>query len=130
MEHQPNPNRLYRDPQNGRLCGVCAGLGDFFGFNVGVLRFLTLVGLVFFTPFVVIGYVALCFLLPRKPPEIEETSEEEQQFWRSVRRSPANTLGDVRHRFRDLESRLRRMEGYVTSDRFELDREFDNLRRQ
>ena len=41
---------------------------------------------------------------------------------------PHATLSSVRYRFRDLDSRLQRLERYVTSNRFRLDREFRELR--
>jgi phage shock protein C len=37
-------------------------------------------------------------------------------------------LSGVRYRFRDLDTRLQRLEKYVTSNRFNLDREFRHLK--
>jgi phage shock protein C len=37
-------------------------------------------------------------------------------------------LSSVRYRFRDLDSRLQRLEKYVTSSRFDLDSEFRRLK--
>jgi hypothetical protein len=37
-------------------------------------------------------------------------------------------LSSVRYRFRDLDSRLQRLEKYVTSSRFALDSEFRRLK--
>jgi phage shock protein C len=45
-----------------------------------------------------------------------------------VRAEPHATLSSVRHRFRDLDARLQRLEKYVTSERFRLDREFAGLK--
>jgi phage shock protein C len=36
-------------------------------------------------------------------------------------------LSGVRYRFRDLDVRLQRLEKYVTSSRYKLDREFEQL---
>ena len=47
-----------------------------------------------------------------------------------MRRAPKATFAEVRYRFRDMEARLQKMERYVTSKRFQLDREFENLRNQ
>jgi phage shock protein C len=46
---------------------------------------------------------------------------------RQVRSSPHDTLASVRYRFRDLDVRLQRLEKYVTSNRYKLDREFEKL---
>lgn len=122
------PRRLYRDPANGWLAGVCAGIGDYFSISVAGVRLLTLVAAFFFLPFVVIGYIALALILPRRPAQLYE-GEHDEAFWRAVRTSPSQTLDSVRTRFRDMERRLQRMERYVTSDRYRLDREFRDLGR-
>lgn len=46
---------------------------------------------------------------------------------KSLSRADEETLAEARHRFRHLESRLRRLERHVTSERFELDRQFSDL---
>ena len=46
---------------------------------------------------------------------------------RQVRSNPHDTLSNVRYRFRDLDVRLQRLEKYVTSNRYKLEREFDKL---
>ncbi|MDQ2070292.1 envelope stress response membrane protein PspC [Natronospira bacteriovora] len=125
---EQSPTRLYRDPQNGWIAGVCAGLGDYFSISVAGVRFLTIVALFFFAPFVVVTYIVLALILPRRPQALYQGAEEEA-MWRSMRDSPSRTLDTVRSRFRDLERRLQRMERYVTSDRYELDREFRHLDR-
>lgn len=122
------PRRLYRDPANGWLAGVCAGIGDYFSISVAGVRLLTLVAAFFFLPFVVIGYIALAIILPRRPQALY-AGEQDEAFWRAVRTSPAQTLDSVRTRFRDMERRLQRMERYVTSGRYRLDREFRDLER-
>ena len=52
---------------------------------------------------------------------------EDEQFWKSLRKSPTETFGDARYRFRQLDLRMQRIERYVTSRRFRLDREFRDL---
>ncbi|NGP52580.1 envelope stress response membrane protein PspC [Thioalkalivibrio sp. XN8] len=127
MKREPNPARFYRDPEAGRLGGVCAGIADYFGFDLTLTRVLTIIGMLFF-PTLILVYVALWWLLPTKPGKLYRDAED-QEFWRGVRVSPAATLSDVRHRFRSNEARLQRMERYVTSRNFGLDREFQDLER-
>ena len=121
-----NPRRLYRDTERGVLFGVCAGVADYFGVRVGAVRLLTILSGIFFTPPTLFCYFAAALLLKRKPRNLYKT-EAEESFWRSVRRDPHSTFREVRAKFRDLETRLQRMERYVTSPRFDLDREFNNL---
>lgn len=125
---QPSPRRFYRDPDRRMLGGVCAGMADYFGFQVGATRFIYFIGAMMF-PILILAYVAACLLIPTRPKDIyEDVVVKDEEFWKSVRQSPKVTLSDVRHRFRELEVRLQRMERYVTSPRFNLDREFENLR--
>src|SRR5512139_3077305 len=69
-ERGPRPvNRLYRIPSSGKVFGVCAGLADYFGFDVTVTRVLVVLGAVFSAPLVFVAYVVLGFLLPIKTYE-------------------------------------------------------------
>lgn len=124
----PSPQRLFRDKERGVCCGVCAGLADYFGFNVSVVRILTVIGCLMF-PIIIFIYICMCLLLPVKPQRLYRDHQDEK-FWRSVRRSPSDTFSSVRHKFREMEARLERMERYVTSPRFKLDREFEDLERE
>lgn len=127
MKREPNPVRFYRDKEAGKVGGVCAGLAEYFGFDLALTRVLSVVGMFFF-PTLVLVYLALWFLLPEKPQKLYR-SDDDRDFWRGVRVSPAETLSEVRHRFRSADAKLQRMERYVTSKNFSLDREFQDLER-
>lgn len=118
--------RHYRDTRRAWLMGVCAGLADYYGWNVTLVRVVAVIALLWFNVVTLVAYLVLGFVLPPKPerPFTWETGEE---YWESVRRSPADTWRDVRHRFRELEVKLQRMERYVTSHRYDLDRQFRDL---
>lgn len=120
-------NRLYRNPRKGFIFGVCAGAADYFAFDVTVVRVLTVLGSMFAFPLVCIGYVVLGFVLPVRPYDGPET-EQVDPVQRKVRSDPHDMLSSVRHRARDLDARLQRLEKYVTSNRFRLDQEFQRLR--
>lgn len=121
-----NPHRLYRDRDNAMLAGVCAGIADYFGLNRKGVRLVTLLLLVLppFFAFVVISYVILAIVLPVKPAGLYETPEQ-AEFWRGVSNAPSDVFGALRHRFKELNLRLERMEAYVTSKEFEIDRELN-----
>ena len=118
--------RFYRDRRNGKLMGVCAGLADYFGWNVTFTRILAIIALVWFNGLTLIVYLVLGFMLPTKPEQLYDWDTDEE-YWRSVRRSAGDTFRDSRHRFRELDMKLQRMEGYVTSSRYDLDRKFRDL---
>jgi phage shock protein C len=119
-----NPHRLYRDKKNAVLAGVCAGLADYFDFNRRGLRIAAILMALFppFFPFFVITYIALAIFLPTKPVEAD-ANEDQADFWRGVSNAPADVFGAMRHRFRELNFRLEKMEAFVTSREFEIDRE-------
>ena len=127
MSREPNPVRFYRDPDAGKIGGVCAGLAEYFGFDLALTRLLTVVAMFFF-PTLLLVYFALWWLLPEKPKQLYR-DDDDREFWRGMRVSPAETLSDVRHRFRSADARLQRMERYVTSRNFRLDQEFRDLER-
>ena len=111
----PGPTGLYRDPKNGKIAGVCAGLAANFGLKVGGLRLALILLSVFgfFLP-VVVAYIVLAVLLHPKPAHLFKDSDDEA-FWRSVVRRPADTVSGLSRRFRELDQRLARMERQVTS---------------
>lgn len=117
-----NTHRLYRNRKHRVIAGVCAGLADYMGFERKAVRIVTIIALIPFHTFVILTYIALAILLPTKPDE-EDTDKERESFWRDVSNKPKNMFGELRHRFRDLELRLQRMETYVTSKEYEIDRE-------
>ncbi|NIP16977.1 MAG: envelope stress response membrane protein PspC [Xanthomonadales bacterium] len=117
-----NPHRLYRDRENAIIAGVCAGLAEYFGFNRRAVRIIVGVGAIFFLPFVFVSYVLLAIVLPVKPAE-PRIEEEEAKFWRGVSNAPSDVFSGVKHRFRELDLRLQKMEAFVTSKEFEIDRE-------
>ncbi|MGK2924966.1 MAG: envelope stress response membrane protein PspC [Lysobacterales bacterium] len=119
-----NPHRLYRDRENAMLAGVCAGISEYFGLNRKGVRVVTALLIVFppFFAFVAISYVILAIVLPVKPTDLYE-DKEQAEFWRGVSNAPADVFGSLSHRFRELNLRLERMEAFVTSKEFEIDRE-------
>ncbi|EWY39158.1 phage-shock protein [Skermanella stibiiresistens SB22] len=124
----PNPHRLYRDQTRGKLFGVCAGIADYLGVKVRLVRVFAVLGAVFFTMPVVGAYLLAALVLKHKPARVY-ASREEEDFWRSVAAKPDVTLAGLRHKFREMERRLGGMETYVSSKEFELNRAIGDLDR-
>ena len=118
--------RFYRNADKAMLAGVCAGLADYFGFNLRVTRILAFISLLMAFPVTVLVYVGAVLLIPSRRGDPGRTAYDEE-FRQALRSSPAETLNDVRRRFQTLDGRLARLERYVTSSRFDLDREFRKL---
>lgn len=119
-------DRLRRFPKRGWIAGVCAGLAEFFDWNVKLIR------LVFVAAFIISGffpvgviYLVLWYLMDEDEPQ----RRADAAYRRSEPPAPAAppTPTELRLRFRRLEERLRNMEACVTSDEFELRRELRKL---
>jgi phage shock protein C len=121
-----NPHRLYRDVENARLAGVCAGIADYFGFRRRGVRLVAVLCLIFFSVPTALTYLALAIVLPKRPPRLY-ASPEEEVFWRGVATAPDDTLKRLNHVFADLDRRLAGMERAVTSPEFDLHRKFRDL---
>ncbi len=121
--------RFYRDRDRGIFLGVCAGVADYFGFDLAATRVLACLSLFLFMPMTLLVYFGTALLVPAKPRSDKKAKESpaDKRFQQAVRSAPHETLASIRHRFRELETRLQRMERYVTSPRFNLDREFRDL---
>ena len=122
LYERKNPHRLYRDKEHAILAGVCAGLANYFGLCRKGLRVVVAICTFFFFPFIVPAYIILALILPAKPQDLYK-DESQEKFWRGVSMAPSEVFSNLNHRFRELDLRLQKMEAYVTSREFEMDRE-------
>ncbi len=125
-EQWRNPHRLYRDTEHARIAGVCAGIADYFGVRLRMVRLAAILCLIFFFVPTFITYIVLTLVLPKRPPRLY-ASREEEVFWRGVSAAPDDTLKALRHKFAELERRLGSMETGVTSPDFDLHRKFRDI---
>ena len=122
---RPSPRTLYRDKRGGKLFGVFAGIADYFGFKKGPTQFAGLIICIMFPPMIML-YIVLGFILPTRPDNLY-ANDSIEKMRRAYRRSPIGTVDEVKHRFRNMESRMQKMERYVTSSRYKLDKDFQDL---
>lgn len=120
---------FYLDKRNKRFMGVCAGIADYFGWDVIWVRVaavvLTISGVMSFLPLV---YLATAWIAEPKPNALYVEGAEENQFWTQVRVAPKRTIREVRSSFRDVDRRLRDVEAYMTSSNARLSNEIEQLR--
>ncbi|MEI8396230.1 MAG: PspC domain-containing protein [Rhodospirillaceae bacterium] len=124
----PNPHKLYRNSGNGRVFGVCAGIADYFGTDPFIVRAGAVLGLFLLSMPTLIGYALLALILPTKPAGLYRSPADEE-FWRAVTTKPDVTFAAVRHKFRDLEKRLRSLESHVSTREFEISQAIRDLDR-
>ena len=60
-------NKLYKDKQNAMLFGVCAGISNYIGLDVSLVRILTIISIFFSFSLIFWIYLLLAILLPQKP---------------------------------------------------------------
>lgn len=143
--------QLYRDYSNRRIAGVCAGIAEYFGIETWLVRILTVTGFFLLAgPFVLVSYVACWFILDKKPllddmqDDVEHAHtgkgwkntaqpaptshkvEVKTKVWQAGE-PPKRALHDIMKSFNDAESKLRKLETYVTSREFQLNREISRL---
>ena len=119
--------KFYLDKQASKYLGVCSGIADYTGFDVTVIRIVTIVATFATFPTALIVYWILAWMAPVKPLGMYDDAEE-AKFWQGVRQSPARTTRDVRSKFRDIDRRLADVETYYTSRNTSLSNEIEALR--
>ncbi|SMF70288.1 envelope stress response membrane protein PspC [Allosphingosinicella indica] len=120
--------KFYLDKENGKLMGVCAGIADYTGVDVTLVRIGMVVGTILGSGLLILVYLATGWIAPPKPRELQEDSPDQKKFWQGVRAAPGRSVRDVHARFRALDRRLADVETYVTSSNSRLSREIEQLR--
>ena len=118
---------LYRDKQNGKLLGVCAGIADYTGINTLWVRLGALMMIGMTSGGIIPFYFIAGVFLNKKPPHLYEDADE-QKYWQRVRQSPKRTAREIRARFRDVDRRLAEVETYYVTSNPRLSAEIERLR--
>ncbi|MEN5015394.1 envelope stress response membrane protein PspC [Erwinia sp. Eh17-17] len=111
--------KLYCIPEQGKLKGVCAGIADYIGVPVLLVRVIVVMSL-FFGLFVltIVGYFLLAMLLPDMPP-----GEQDRDKPLTARQ----LLDELSAELSGSERELREVERYVTSETFSVRSRFSQL---
>jgi len=127
-----NKKTLYRDPENAKFGGVCAGIAEYFDIEVWVIRLLVISAFLFTAGFfVVIAYIIAYFMLDEMP--------EKQQFQHSAYAkhkikkkawqtgdSAEKILDNISDELEQMQKNIEHLEAYVTSFEYKINREFKN----
>jgi phage shock protein C len=131
---------LLRDDANGKIAGVCAGIADYFGWELWLVRIITVSA--FFLGaggLILVLYIAAWVVLEKKSkaafkathtanvsPVTEKAVEVKTRLWQRGE-APKQALQHLSNQYNGLELRLRDMERHVTSAKFQLNRELNSL---
>ncbi|EGR2402380.1 envelope stress response membrane protein PspC [Vibrio cholerae] len=124
---------LYRDPYNGKIAGVCAGLANYFGLEVWLVRILVITAALLGGTFLVlVAYVAMALMLEKLPKQYREDIRSQQAHTLKSKpwaqgQAPKELLHTLDRDLSQVETRIRRVEAYVTSEAFKVNREFRKL---
>ena len=127
-EQPASRTRFYRDKRHGKLFGICAGIADYTGFDVSLVRVAFIAAMFMSGGGILPFYFIAAMVTPTKPQTLERVDREEQQFWQGVRASPARAARDIRSRMKDIDRRIADIESYVTTENRSLAREIEQLR--
>ncbi len=133
MANGMNRKALYREPQNGKLAGVCAGLGRYFGMEVWWVRIIVVSAFLLGGGILVLfAYVGLWLMLEKRPDDL--VAADQFDFDHTIKSKPWQTgqlpselLADLNKEYAQIDGKLRNMEAYVTSDAYKVDKEFSRL---
>ncbi|MDD4185015.1 MAG: PspC domain-containing protein [Candidatus Izemoplasmatales bacterium] len=70
--------RLYRDTENGKIAGVCAGLADYFDVDVTLIRVLWLIA-IFVAGGGLLAYLIMMIVVEPKRVVMERMRKEQQK---------------------------------------------------
>lgn len=132
---------LYRNRSRGWIAGVCAGLADHWGVPSWMVRLGALALFIFTGTLAFWGYVAAVILLARRPgrwveseraAHVEMEYDEDLHHYRKrtvfkYSEAPTVRLRKARRRLEEALGRVESMERYMTSRRYDLNREFSKL---
>lgn len=135
---------FYRDPDRGKVGGICAGIANYFGWEVWIVRIVAISALIFMSKPTFLAYVIVWIVAGKAPQQTvqkkrvlkETTTVENTPDGRSVEiktrvweagEAPKDALKDIANRFQTMEHSLRNMERYVTSSEYRVRQEINNL---
>jgi phage shock protein C len=124
----PYRTRFYKDRRNGKFLGVCAGIADYAGIDVTLVRIMFVASLLMSGGITLPLYFATAIIADDKPRELVEVDVDEKKFWQGVRASPSGSAREIRSRMREIDRRLADVEYYVTTENRSLAREIEELR--
>ena len=124
---------LYRDTRNGKLAGVCAGLAEYFTIEVWVIRLIVVSAFLFTAGFLVmLLYIAATLILDKMPEQREQQQSNykshnvKQKTWQPGL-SAQQMLNNIDTELDLVNSNIERMETYVTSASFSIDKQVKDL---
>lgn len=135
--------RIYRNTRKGRWLGVCAGVADYLEISPFAVRLLVVLAFFLSGGLALLAYLAAWLVMDKLPEHYLPAPQRQRDpaAQRAKRHNPPPAEDDLQDELQSrrgeikycarkllaLQTRLVRMEAYVTSRRFRLQREFRNI---
>jgi phage shock protein C len=119
--------RFYLDKENKTWAGVCAGIADYTGVDVTLVRIALILLTLTTSGFFVLAYFIAAWLAPVKPTGLYH-DQDDAKFWQGVRSNPKRSTAEVRSKLRDIDRRMADVETLYTSRNSQLASEIESLR--
>lgn len=126
---------LYRNKEEGHIAGVCAGIAEHFDVDNWVVRLIFIAGLIFLNGVAVFAYVLGWVLMAERDENSQQTYEYDEMRHRYSPKkmfkysdAASTRLQRANDRLKQALRRVENMEKYVTSRKFDLDKEFANIK--
>jgi phage shock protein C len=124
----PSRTKFYLDKRHGKVMGVCAGIADYTGLDVTLVRIGLIAAVVLGAGAIIPVYFIAGWIADDQPREVADETKDQRKFWQGVRASPSQSARDIRGRMREIDRRLADIEQFVTTENRSLAREIEELR--
>jgi phage shock protein C len=128
MAQPPSRTRFYRNKRHGKINGICAGIADYTGLDVTLVRIGLVLAIVLGAGALLPVYFIAGWIADDQPRELATDDKDERAFWQGVRASPGQSAREIRGRMRSIDRRLAEIEQYVTTENRSLAHEIEELR--
>jgi phage shock protein C len=125
---EPSRTKFYLDKRHGKVMGVCAGIADYTGLDVTLVRIGLVAAIVLGAGAIIPVYFVAGWIANDQPREVADETKDQRKFWQGVRASPSQSARDIRGRMREIDRRLADIEQFVTTENRSLAREIEELR--
>jgi phage shock protein C len=122
-----NFSGLRRIPERGVVAGVCAGIAEYFNWNVKLLRAALVISVILGAGAMIVVYLILWYVMDPVEPDASHASGGYGGGDPSPSGVRRPTMAEVQTRFERLDARLRGIEECVTDKEFDLRRELKKL---
>jgi phage shock protein C len=127
--------KIYRNTRDAKWLGVCAGFADYLEVSVFAVRMVFILLFIATGGFPLIFYLAAWMVLDKQPDSVRVDAglrgkPRAGRINDELQAEPHSKRQEFKYcarKFINLQTRLARMEAYVTSSRFKLHREFRNI---